>query len=88
MNINAKPENELFSSYDLSVAAALCAAGFTLLGIKRNRGNRVLFLFEHSEQLVADASAHWNGQLQVNSLDFFNALKNLKNQLYSNQYDS
>lgn len=84
MTINTKPENELFSSYDLGLAAALCAVGFRLEGTKKNRGNKVLFLFEHSEKLVTDASAYWNGDLQVSSLAYFNALKNLKNQLYSN----
>ncbi len=72
-----------FSTYDLGLAAALCASNYRLIKVQKNQGGKALFVFEHTEKLLAKALGHWSGDLKVSSLTYFNALKNLKNQLYS-----
>ncbi len=74
-----------FSSYDIGMSSGLVSVGFPLLRIDRNRGTKALFLFENSEQLIESAQMYWRGELQVDALSYFNALKNIKNQLYSQQ---
>lgn len=73
-----------FSSYDLGASAGLVCAGYKLLGIDKDQGAKALFLFENTEEVVEAAQMYWRGELQVNALAYFNALKTIKNQLYSN----
>lgn len=77
--------SDLFSSYDIGMSAGLVSAGFHLLRIDKNRGTKALFLFGSSERLIDSAQMYWRGELQVDALSYFNALKNIKNQLYSQQ---
>jgi len=44
-----------------------------------------LFLFENSDEIIESAQQYWRGELQIDALAYFNALKNIKNQLYSQQ---
>ena len=72
-----------FSTYDLGACAGLVSVGYPLLQIDRSKGPKALFLFENSDDVVESAQQYWRGELQVNALAYFNALKNIKNQLYS-----
>jgi len=72
-----------FSSYDMGLCAGLVSIGYSLLRIDKSRGAKALFLFENSEEIIEAAQQYWRGELQVDALSYFNALKNVKNQLYS-----
>lgn len=74
-----------FSTYDLGACAGLISAGYTLLQIDKTKGVKALFLFENSDEIIESAQQYWRGELQVDALTYFNALKNIKNQLYSQQ---
>ena len=72
-----------FSSYDIGMCAGLVSVGYQLLHIDKSKGAKALFLFENSDEIVESAQQYWRGELQVDALAYFNALKNIKNQLYS-----
>lgn len=74
-----------FSSYDIGMCAGLVSLGYPLLHIDKTQGAKALFLFETSDELIESAQMYWRGELQVDALAYFNALKNIKNQLYSQQ---
>lgn len=78
------PVDDKFSTYDLGASAALTAIGYPLLGIKKGAGSKSLFLFEHSDELVEAAQRYWRQALNIDALTYFNSIKTLKNQLYSN----
>ena len=75
--------SNIFSSYDLGCVCSLVALNYKLLRIDKTHGAKALFLFESSDDLVESAQMYWRGELQVNALKYFNALKNTKNRLYS-----
>jgi hypothetical protein len=77
-------DTKVFSSYDLGASSALSALGYKLLKIDKGQGSKSLFLFESSEELIESAQMYWRGELQVDALTYFNAIKTIKNQLYSN----
>lgn len=72
-----------FSSFDIGMTAGLVSAGYSLLYIDKSKGSKALFLFENDEDIIESAQMYWRGELQVDALAYFNALKNIKNQLYS-----
>ncbi len=74
-----------FSSYDIGMCAGLVSIGYTLLRVDKTHGAKALFLFENSDETIESAQMYWRGELQVDALAYFNALKNIKNQLYSQQ---
>lgn len=73
-----------FTTYDLGATAALTSLGFPLLGIKKGAGSKSLFLFENSEDLADTAQRYWQQTLNVDAMTYFNSIKAIKNQLYSN----
>ncbi len=75
---------KVFSSYDLGASSALNALGYKIIKIDKEHGSKALFLFESSEELIESAQMYWRGDLQVDALTYFNAIKTIKNQLYSN----
>jgi len=74
-----------FSSYDIGMCAGLVSIGYSLLQLDKSKGSKTLFLFENSNEIIESAQKYWRGELQVDALAYFNALKNIKNQLYSQQ---
>lgn len=64
---------------DLGLASALDAAGFKCLGLDRTNPERVDFEFE--EAAVEASKLYWRGELMVNSLGYFNSMKNLKSRI-------
>ena len=72
-----------FSTYDLGASAGLVSTGYSLIHIDKTKGLKALFLFENSDDVIEAAQMYWRGELQVDALAYFNALKNIKNRLYS-----
>lgn len=73
----------VFSSYDMGMTAALISIGYKLLNIEKGRGKKALFVFEVTDELILDAQRYWAGELAVDAQTYFNAIKGLKNRLYS-----
>jgi hypothetical protein len=73
-----------FTTYDLGASAALVALGFSLLEIRKQLTSKSLFVFENSKDLIDVAQNYWRRNLVVDALTYFNSIKALKNQLYSN----
>lgn len=74
-----------FTSYDMGLCACLVTLKYTLLHIDKTQGAKALFIFENSDEIVEDAQKYWRGELQLDPLAYFNEIKVVKNQLYSQQ---
>jgi len=72
-----------FTTYDLGTASALVCCGYNILKIDKSNPKKALFFFENSDDLVECTKMYWKNQLQVDALQHWNTLKNLKNQIYS-----
>jgi len=74
---------ENFQTFDLGCAATLVTDNFRLVKLDKFNPKKVLFCFEHHEDINKAVENYFSGNFQVDALAFFNALKNLKNRLYS-----
>jgi len=94
-NKNNSPENndwkyipvddpsQVFSTYDLGVSAALLTAGFELLSVKKDNPHKSLFLFRRKDGIDETVDLYWSDRLEIKARSFFDAIKALKNKLYS-----
>lgn len=74
---------DVFTTYDLGVAAALTCRGFELLELDRANPKKALFTFRRETDIDATANAYFADRLKLNARLFFDQLKALKNRLYS-----
>lgn len=77
-------ESKLFQTQDLNLTAVLIVESFRLEDIEKNKEGKATFIFHNSVSLQTKISQYWNNELLVNPQDLFNALKFLKNRIYSN----
>ena len=76
--------NDYFHSFDLGCCAALVSVGYELVSLDKSNPKKVRFVFRKSPQIDDVVQEYWNDSLMVNAQAFFNAVKRLKNQIYSN----
>jgi hypothetical protein len=74
---------DVFTTYDLGVAAALSCRGFELLVLDRANPKKALFTFRRESDIDEVANAYFADRLELNARAFFDQLKALKNRLYS-----
>lgn len=74
---------DLFTTYDLGLSAALVAAGFHLETLDRSHPSRVLFIFLRNDQVDQAVNDYWGNDMTLPPQEYFNAMKSLKNQIYS-----
>ena len=74
---------QVFTTYDLGVAAALLCGGFELLHLDRTNRSKVLFVFRRVIPIEETANAYFANRLTLNARAFFDQLKALKTRLYS-----
>jgi hypothetical protein len=80
------PENNQFSTFDLSLSAALISEGYRLWGMdKTDDKNRVKFVFIREKNLDDSVQSFWADSLLVNPRIYFDNLKLLKNRMYSTE---
>ena len=72
-----------FFSFDMGLAAALITAGFSLIALDRKNLRKVQFIFRRSDGMDDVIDAFWADRLEVKAQAYFNAVKMLKNRLYS-----
>ena len=75
---------QLYAHSDLGASAALLVSGFELASLERDGSRRVKFIFKGRDGIAEAMDAYWNNALPVDAQSYFNALKRLKNQIYSN----
>jgi hypothetical protein len=72
-----------FTTYDLGLSAALVAVGFALDQLDNADPRKVKFVFRRKSGLDAVIQNFWGNSCQVDAQTYFNALKMLKNRIYS-----
>ena len=73
----------VFTTYDLGVSTALLCAGFQLLSVDKENPKKALFIFQKTDGIEDVADDYFSDRLEQKSRSFFDALKALKNKLYS-----
>jgi hypothetical protein len=64
-------------------AAILRSLKYPLVDLDRSEGSYVLFIFDDSGSTAEEMlRQHWDGQLQVNSRDFVESIRELKTRLH------
>lgn len=77
-------QNQTFKTFDLGLSGALLTDGFKLTSLNKNNPKKVSFCFAYEDGVNQAVEDYFSGNFQVDALAFFNALKNLKNRIYSN----
>lgn len=73
---------EYFKSNELALASALIVLGYPLFAIDKQKPKSV-FLFERNEGLDELVKDFWTGNLRIEPKLYFNAIKEIKSRLYS-----
>jgi len=76
-------ENQIFQTQDLNLSAVLIAKGFILESVLKNFTGKSTFCFSQDETITEVIQQYWNNKLLINPQELFNALKLLKNRIYS-----
>lgn len=76
-------ERVFFYTFDLGLSAALVSTGFSLISLERGNLQKAQLVFRRSDGIDETIDAHWADRLEVKSRTYFDALKMLKNRLYS-----
>lgn len=73
-----------FTTQDLNLSAVLIAKGYTLQDVIKTKSGKSTFCFDGSSDIHQLIQDYWSNNLLVNPQAIFNALKLLKNRIYSN----
>jgi hypothetical protein len=73
----------VFTTYDLGVSTALLCSGFQLLSVDKVNPRKALFIFQKEDGIEDVADRYFSDRLEIKARSFFDNLKALKNQLYS-----
>lgn len=82
-NSEENSDTDVFTTYDLGLAGALLTVGYKLQGLDRTNNRRALFMFVHKQGIDVSANRFFTDDLRVNARSYFDNLKALKNNLYS-----
>lgn len=71
---------------DMYSAVVLRSLRYSLIDLDRSEGNYVLFIFDDPNSTADDdLRKHWDGELQVNSRDFVDGIRELKTRLHGSR---
>ena len=73
----------VFTTYDLGISAALLCAGFELVSVEKENPRKALFVFRRVDGIEEITDGYLSDKLEVKARSFFDAIKALKNKLYS-----
>lgn len=76
-------QNKQFKTQDLNLSAVLIAKGFNLQEVLKSPNNRATFCFYSHNDMDKVINDYWNNNLFITPQELFNALKLLKNRIYS-----
>lgn len=72
-----------FYSHDIGLVAYLLCEGFELESLDKVQRNKVMFILTKQEGLDDAIKNYWNFRSSVDAQSYFNQIKRLKNQIYS-----
>lgn len=78
--------NDNYNTYDLGIAAALSVLGFELLDLDKSNPRKVQFIFKSDKrkgEIKEIAHQYFSDTLELPAQRLFNAIKMLKNRIYS-----
>ena len=76
--------SEFFMTFDLGLTCALFCLEHELHALAKGREtNKSQFIFRRDKTLDRDIEAYWNGQLKIDARTYFDAIRCVKNRLYS-----
>lgn len=78
-------QSNQYRSYDLGLASALVQVGFPLRGLDRSNGKKVEFIFTKTPELEEAVKRFWSGELSVDAQGYFEAIRSVKNRIYSSE---
>jgi len=77
-------DESFFRTFDLGLTAALVALEETIDAIDKGpRSNKAEFVFKRTVSLEQIVAEYWDYDLAIEPQSYFNALKAVKNRLYS-----
>jgi hypothetical protein len=77
-------QEEFFSTFDLGLTSALFCLEHELYAVdKDNSPSKAQFIFRRDKTIERDIEAYWNTQLKLNARSYFDAIRCVKNRLYS-----
>jgi hypothetical protein len=78
--------NNVLRIKDMYSAAILRSLKYPLIDLDRSEGNYVLFVFDDSNSTAEkQLRLHWDGQLEINSRDFIESIRELKTRLHGSK---
>lgn len=80
--IPLEESGKYFSNSEMGLSAGLIEAGFQMVSVDKAE-TKAKFIFKGKKGISQSIEDYWNGKLQVNALGYFNTLKRLKSQIYS-----
>lgn len=75
--------NEIYQSSDFGLVVYL-SLFYPITGKESLSGNRVIFSFEQTQELLDDVQKYYNKQTNVDALTYKNQMANVKSQIYNN----
>jgi len=72
-----------FQSHDIGLVGFLLCQDFELTSLDKTMKNKVLFIIERKDGLDEAIQNYWNFSSSVDAQSYFNQIKRLKNQIYS-----
>jgi len=78
-------KDDVFTTTDLGIAAAMLTADFELLNLDKSDPHKVKFVFSREEGISKVADDFWSNRLEQRVRSFWDNVKVLKNRLYSNE---
>lgn len=75
--------SHVWTTHDLGVSTALLCEGFVLVSIDKENPRKASFVFKKDKDLEGVVDQYFSNRLNVKARSYFDHLKALKNQLYS-----
>lgn len=85
--VHHPPSNDpslVFKTFDLGAASALICVGFELITIDKENPRKCRFVFRQKDGLQGAIIRYFADRLTVNARGYFDNIKALKSQIYSN----
>jgi hypothetical protein len=72
---------------DLGASSALLCSGVRLLGLEPRTPSSFFFVFEDRQRCELLSNKFWSGELQVSARGFYDAMRTLKDLVFSRKRD-
>lgn len=80
---NPQESDEVYTCFDLGLAAALVTSKHLLLEIDKTNPNKAMFVFAQDRELDESINRYWNDELMIDARTLVDNIKMLKTRLYS-----